>query len=163
MHRPARHSPAATAILIALFGTSATIHASAADAPVTASVAANQDSGKGEETQRAAEQRLDLRTPAIGDVMSPAQIEEVLRRTMEPRDIEEVEVGRTRVYDPETEHYIPPGFASLFWAAGQPSGLWRLFTPRLATRSRDNIHSMHGSQPAPGIPAMSGEPHAYDK
>lgn len=129
--------------------------------PVAATVALTQSASS--VRQEHAAPALDLRAPAITDVMTQEQINAVLRRAIEPRNIEEVEVDRARVYDPETESYIPAGFASLFWAAGQPSGLWRLFTPRLATRLRENINPTNASQPAPGIPAMAGESRRFDK
>lgn len=106
---------------------------------------------------------LDLSAPPLDEIMTQKQIDEVLARTFEPHDIEEVEVDRSRVYDPQTGTYIPPGFAALFWATGQPSGIWRLFAPRLTQRSRDIINPTNGAQPAPAIPAMAGEPHNYDR
>jgi hypothetical protein len=106
---------------------------------------------------------LDLSTPPIDEVLTHAQIDAVLSRTVEPQSIEEVEVDRPRVYDPETGTYIPPGFAALFWGSGHPSAIWRLFAPRLAQRSQDIINPTNGAQPAPAIPAMAGEPHPYDR
>lgn len=106
---------------------------------------------------------LDLSTPPLDEILTQAQIDEVLSRTFVLHDIEEVEVDRSRVYDPQTGTYIPPGFAALFWAAGEPSGIWRLFAPRLTQRARYMINPTNGAQPAPAIPAMAGEPHHYDR
>ena len=106
---------------------------------------------------------LDLRTPPIQEILTQAQIDEVLARTFEPRHLEGVEVDRSRINDPNSEDYIPPGFAALFWAAGRPSGLWKLFTPMLAQKARDDINPTNPSQPAPGIPAMAGEGRPFDR
>jgi hypothetical protein len=113
--------------------------------------------------EKPATQRLDLQAPPIAEVMTPAQIDAVLRRSFEPRSIEEVEVGSSRINDPYSQTYIPPGFAALFWAAGKPSGLWRLFTPRLVQKARADIDPTNPSRPAPGIPAMAGEDRPYDR
>ena len=110
---------------------------------------------------------LDLSTPPITEVLTQKEIDEVLSRTFEPRRLEEVEVNRSRVNDPTRDDYIPPGFAALFWAAGKPSGFWKLFTPMLVQKPHDDInptnHPTNLGQPAPGIPAMAGEGRPFDR
>jgi len=106
---------------------------------------------------------LDLRTPPITDTMTQEQIDAVLAKTVEPRNLEEVRVDSSRMRDPDMEDYIPPGFASLFWALGHPSGLWRLFTPMLVQKTHTgNVNPTNPSQPAPGIPGMAGEMRKVD-
>ncbi len=110
-----------------------------------------------------ASQPLDLRAPPIENVMTQAQIAEVLAHTFAPGDIEEVEVGSSRVHDPDSEDYIPPGFASLFWAFGHPSGLMRLFMPQQNRPSRAIVDATRQAGPPPAIPAMAGETRRYDR
>lgn len=106
---------------------------------------------------------MDLRTPPITETMTQEQIDAVLNKAVEPRHVEEVEVDSSRMRDPDMQDYIPPGFASLFWALGRPAGLWRLFTPMLVQKTHtDNVNPTNPSQPAPGIPPMAGEMHKVD-
>ena len=104
---------------------------------------------------------LDLRTPSINKVMTQQQIDAVLSPTYRT-NLEEVEVDSRRLYDPNGE-YIPGGFAALLWGARRPSGLLRLFTPRLVQKTQESINPTNPRQPAPGIPAMAGEGRPYDR
>jgi len=104
---------------------------------------------------------MDLRTPSITKVMTQQQIDAVLSPTYRT-NLEEVEVDSRRLYDPNGE-YIPGGFAALLWGVRRPSGLLRLFTPRLVQKTQESINPTNPSQPAPAIPAMAGEGHPYDR
>jgi len=106
---------------------------------------------------------LDLRTPPITETLTQEQIDQVINKAVEPRHVEEVEVDSSRMRDPDMQGYIPPGFASLFWAMGRPAGLWRLFTPMLVQKTHtESTNPTNPSQPAPGIPGMAGEMHKVD-
>jgi hypothetical protein len=106
----------------------------------------------------AATPALDLRTPPITETLTQEQIDTVLSKAVEPSRVEEVEVENSRMRDPDMQNYIPEGFASLFWAMGKPSGMWRLFTPMLVQKTHNDISNpTNPAQPAPGIPPMAGE------
>jgi hypothetical protein len=131
----------------------------AADAPSTAAAMKQPNEPAGSTSTLP----LDLRTPPIEDVLTQAQIAEVLARTFAPRNIEGVEVDSSRMRDPDSEDYIPPGFAALFWATGNPSGLARLFMPQQNRPSRAIVDATRPAGPPPAIPAMAGEPVHYDR
>ena len=159
-HRPAAGA-APLLLSIALLANAAT---AAETQPVAGTaIAVKSVSGGPNATQKGATQKLDLRTPPITETMSQEQIDSVLNRAVEPSRVEEVEVQNSRMRDPDMQDYIPPGFASLFWAMGKPSGMWRLFTPMLVQKTHyENINPTNASQPAPGIPGMAGEMQKVD-
>jgi hypothetical protein len=137
--------------------------AQGAQAPLVAAALRRSEHTSEQQTAMSPQSPLDLRAPPIENVMTQAQIDEVLARTFAPHDIEEVEVGRSRVHDPDSEDYIPEGLASLFWAANHPSGLMRLFMPRQNRPSRAIIDATRQGGPPPAIPAMAGEDRRYDR
>jgi hypothetical protein len=152
-HRDTVHRASAHPLLIGVVPLLFAVSALAAE-PAVAATAASAVKPK-------ATPALDLRTPPITETMTQAQIDDVLAKAVEPRHVEEVEVDSSRMRDPDMQDYIPPGFASLFWALGRPSGLWRIFTPTLVQKTHSEsitpATSTGPSQPAPGIPAMAGE------
>lgn len=109
--------------------------------------------------------RLDLKPAPITQILTQAQIDEVLSRAVERRHIEEVEVESSRLAEPRFDGYIPTGLAAAFWAADHPTGFWKLFAPMQVQRTSTafRFNPTHPSQSAPGIAAMSGEVHRVDR
>lgn len=136
--------------------------ASAADASLVTAAAVERLDQKTAQPS-AAKPPLDLRAPPIEQVMSQQQIAEVLARTFAPRNMEEVKVDSSRLHDPASEAYIPPGLASLIWATGHPTGLMRLFIPQETRRSRAIVDATRQAGPPAAIPAMAGEIRHYDR
>ncbi|HEY4368107.1 MAG TPA: hypothetical protein VGN07_12820 [Steroidobacteraceae bacterium] len=78
----------------------------------------------------AAPKRLDLRAPDITKVFSPAQLNEVLSKALDPR-IEEVEVEGRRSGQPvpPSSPTVWPAIAAPFWAVMHPTQSWRIVAP----------------------------------
>ncbi len=79
----------------------------------------------------ATSKRLDLRTPKITGLFSPATIDRLLRTTSDPDTIEEVEVEGRRLQLQVTPNTptIPGGILAPLWALAHPTQAWRILLP----------------------------------
>lgn len=72
---------------------------------------------------------LDLRPPDIATLLSPAELQAILSRTLD-ENIEEIEVQRERTKAPNLgSPDVPLGILSPFWALAHPLQAWRIFAP----------------------------------
>lgn len=72
---------------------------------------------------------LDLRPPDITTLLSPAELQAILSRTLD-ENIEEIEVQRERTKAPNLgSPEVPLGIAAPFWALAHPLQAWRIFAP----------------------------------
>jgi hypothetical protein len=115
-----------------------------------------------DQTPAASRPSLDLRAPAIEDILTPQQIAAALASTREG-NIEEIEVEGARMQAPLFSPEVWLGIAAPFWALVHPTQAWRIFLPIPTDRARfigaerpDATSSQR--EPATGIPKMAGDP-----
>lgn len=74
---------------------------------------------------------LDLRAPDITKIFTPEQLNQVLSRTIDRENIEEVEVEgvRSKQPTPPSSPAVWGAIAAPFWALLHPTQAWRIIAP----------------------------------